>query len=67
MGWKGNTLPKQPGNSPMPKEKCTAYQELIPLRYILLQSLSAFAEIGYSTEPYIKLRTKLITIDLIAF
>lgn len=53
-GLMGNTLPKQFGNSPMPKEKCTVYQEVIPFRYILLQSLSAFAEIGHSTEPYIR-------------
>lgn len=52
----------------MPKEKCTVYQEVVPFRYILLQSLSAFAEIGHSTGPYIKLRTKsTIYNGLIAF
>lgn len=56
-------LPKQLGNSPMPKEKCTVYQEVIPFRYILLQSRSAFAEIGHSTGPYIKLRTTSTTYD----
>lgn len=61
MGGMGNTLSRQPSTSPPSYGKCTVHQEVILLTYILLQRLSAFADIRYSTDPYIKLRTKFTT------